>query len=298
MVDAVLKTPVLSCTAVQLSRHGLETATCRHDLMCALMLCCCCQVFEGGEHVGAHRRGSELAAAAVLSCAVAAYALYMRSAGWFTGMLLGIAGAWIGVTIQHCGNHGAMSNNPLINNLLGLCNDLIGGSSLMWRYHHQVGASTCNSLHAHLACSIATGVHCRTHASSHHPYIGLRCCLVIVLCGVNLDGQGYSTSCSQACVVQCADFTGAQPTMFSPLLILCVSGGYSFGCFYTGHVISCQYNSSPACLLLLFCCDVVPIPRDTPSLVLPSCVCHITSTSSSRTYIKMYCAGIPPHPHE
>jgi hypothetical protein len=42
------------------------------------------------------------------------------------------------VTIQHCGNHGAMSTLPLVNNLLGLCNDLIGGASLMWRYHHQV----------------------------------------------------------------------------------------------------------------------------------------------------------------
>jgi fatty acid desaturase (delta-4 desaturase) len=50
----------------------------------------------------------------------------------------GIAGGWIGVTIQHCGNHGAMSTLPLVNNLLGLCNDLIGGASLMWRYHHQV----------------------------------------------------------------------------------------------------------------------------------------------------------------
>jgi fatty acid desaturase (delta-4 desaturase) len=32
-----------------------------------------------------------------------------------------------------------MSTNPVINNLMGLTNDLAGGSSLMWRYHHQVG---------------------------------------------------------------------------------------------------------------------------------------------------------------
>lgn len=51
------------------------------------------------------------------------------------------------MTIQHCGNHGAMSTVPLINNLLGLCNDLIGGASLMWRYHHQVCASK-QCLHA------------------------------------------------------------------------------------------------------------------------------------------------------
>jgi hypothetical protein len=32
---------------------------------------------------------------------------------------------------------GAMSTSPLVNNLMGLCDDLVGGSSLMWRYHHQ-----------------------------------------------------------------------------------------------------------------------------------------------------------------
>jgi hypothetical protein len=50
----------------------------------------------------------------------------------------GVAGAWIGVTIQHCGNHGAMSTSPAVNLALGLTNDLIGGASLTWRYHHQV----------------------------------------------------------------------------------------------------------------------------------------------------------------
>ena len=50
----------------------------------------------------------------------------------------GLAGAWIGLTVQHCGNHGAMSTSPLVNKAMGLTDDLIGGSSLMWRYHHQV----------------------------------------------------------------------------------------------------------------------------------------------------------------
>ena len=56
----------------------------------------------------------------------------------WAGALLGCAGAWIGLTIQHCGNHGAMSTKPWVNNALGMGMDLIGGSSLMWRYHHQV----------------------------------------------------------------------------------------------------------------------------------------------------------------
>ena len=49
----------------------------------------------------------------------------------------GLAGAWIGLTVQHCGNHGAMSTSPAVNKAMGLTDDLIGGSSLMWRYHHQ-----------------------------------------------------------------------------------------------------------------------------------------------------------------
>ncbi|KAF8057774.1 acyl-lipid (7-3)-desaturase [Scenedesmus sp. PABB004] len=96
------------------------------------------EVFQGGEARGAHRRGSEGAVAAVLSFAVAAYLIYARHTGLAAGLLLGIAGGWIGVTIQHCGNHGAMSTHPAANLALGLCDDLIGGSSLMWRYHHQV----------------------------------------------------------------------------------------------------------------------------------------------------------------
>jgi hypothetical protein len=53
-------------------------------------------------------------------------------------LVAGLAGAWIGLTVQHCGNHGAMSTKTWVNKFMGLCDDLIGGSSLMWRYHHQV----------------------------------------------------------------------------------------------------------------------------------------------------------------
>jgi len=31
-----------------------------------------------------------------------------------------------------------MSTSPAVNAALGMCNDLIGGASLTWRYHHQV----------------------------------------------------------------------------------------------------------------------------------------------------------------
>ena len=61
----------------------------------------------------------------------------------------GLAGAWIGLTVQHCGNHGAMSTSPAVNKAMGLTDDLIGGSSLMWRYHHQVSACSCLVLFVH-----------------------------------------------------------------------------------------------------------------------------------------------------
>eukprot|EP00199_Chlamydomonas_sp_CCMP681_P000966 CAMPEP_0119102420 /NCGR_PEP_ID=MMETSP1180-20130426/1176_1 /TAXON_ID=3052 ORGANISM="Chlamydomonas cf sp, Strain CCMP681" /NCGR_SAMPLE_ID=MMETSP1180 /ASSEMBLY_ACC=CAM_ASM_000741 /LENGTH=516 /DNA_ID=CAMNT_0007086713 /DNA_START=15 /DNA_END=1565 /DNA_ORIENTATION=+ len=96
------------------------------------------EVFKGEDAKGAHRSGSEGAALAVISYSVLAYVLYALDTNVFTGVLLGLAGAWIGLTIQHCGNHGAMSTKPWVNNLMGLTDDLTGGSSLMWRYHHQV----------------------------------------------------------------------------------------------------------------------------------------------------------------
>jgi hypothetical protein len=79
-----------------------------------------------------------------------------------TGTLLGLAGAWIGLTVQHCGNHGAMSTKTWVNKALGLCDDLIGGSSLMWRYHHQVSAShfvdVATELQAVLSCCCVSHV--------------------------------------------------------------------------------------------------------------------------------------------
>eukprot|EP00878_Enallax_costatus_P021083 GHUV01022305.1.p1 GENE.GHUV01022305.1~~GHUV01022305.1.p1 ORF type:complete len:517 (+),score=135.46 GHUV01022305.1:3007-4557(+) len=96
------------------------------------------EIFKGQEIKGAHRTGSEAAAATILGYAIAAYGLYTWDANFLTGTLLGLAGAWIGLTVQHCGNHGAMSTSTWVNQAMGMCSDLIGGSSLMWRYHHQV----------------------------------------------------------------------------------------------------------------------------------------------------------------
>ena len=87
------------------------------------------------EAKGAHRSGSEWAALAILGYAASAYTLYATFPNVLTGAMLGLGGAWIGLTVQHCGNHGAMSTNTLVNKAMGMCDDLIGGSSLMWSAH-------------------------------------------------------------------------------------------------------------------------------------------------------------------
>eukprot|EP00906_Rhabdomonas_costata_P026724 RCo038053 len=51
---------------------------------------------------------------------------------------LGVVIALIGLNIQHDANHGAFSKDPEINFALGLMQDYIGGSALLWRIQHDV----------------------------------------------------------------------------------------------------------------------------------------------------------------
>jgi fatty acid desaturase (delta-4 desaturase) len=58
------------------------------------------EVFKGNDVKGAHRSGSEGAAVAILGYAAAAYALYASAPNLLTGFLMGLGGAWIGLTVQ------------------------------------------------------------------------------------------------------------------------------------------------------------------------------------------------------
>lgn len=53
--------------------------------------------------------------------------------------IFGIALACIGLCIHHDANHGAYSSSAKLNHFLGLAGDLIGSSSLIWRYQHCFG---------------------------------------------------------------------------------------------------------------------------------------------------------------
>lgn len=58
---------------------------------------------------------------------------------------LALAAAAIGFNIQHDANHGSASASPLVNRLLGCTLDMIGGSSWVWRFKHNVfHHSFCN----------------------------------------------------------------------------------------------------------------------------------------------------------
>jgi fatty acid desaturase (delta-4 desaturase) len=60
-------------------------------------------------------------------------------------LLAGFLRACVGLNIQHDANHGAVSRSPMVNRLLGLTQDYIGGSSISWIINHNVGHhAVCN----------------------------------------------------------------------------------------------------------------------------------------------------------
>eukprot|EP01065_Artemidia_motanka_P040052 TRINITY_DN4960_c0_g1_i2.p1 TRINITY_DN4960_c0_g1~~TRINITY_DN4960_c0_g1_i2.p1 ORF type:complete len:461 (+),score=145.09 TRINITY_DN4960_c0_g1_i2:69-1385(+) len=75
--------------------------------------------------------------------------LFTHRPSVLTGSMLGLALAWIGTGVQHSANHGSLCRTPWVNYLLGLLDDVgPGGSSLVWRYHHQVSHHTfTNDVH-------------------------------------------------------------------------------------------------------------------------------------------------------
>ncbi|CAE7453556.1 D4Des, partial [Symbiodinium microadriaticum] len=61
-----------------------------------------------------------------------------RAYVWYLTAVLGLFYAFIGLNIQHDANHGAVSRNPIVNRLLGLTQNWIGGSSVDWIHQHVV----------------------------------------------------------------------------------------------------------------------------------------------------------------
>ena len=76
----------------------------------------------------------------VVSVVISAFAYwyYITANTLFSAIFLGIIGAHIGMTLNHCANHGGLTKSATWNKIFGFSNDLIGASSLVWSYHHHV----------------------------------------------------------------------------------------------------------------------------------------------------------------
>ena len=66
------------------------------------------------------------------------YIHYTKNYIWYLTGPLGILFAWIGLNVQHDANHGAVSPHYYINRALGLMQNWIGGSRIVWIHQHVV----------------------------------------------------------------------------------------------------------------------------------------------------------------
>lgn len=81
----------------------------------------------------------------------ASYALLVFAATtWWQAALLSVslalATAGVGFGVQHDANHGAYSNRGWINRLMGMTLDLLGASSYLWRFKHNISHHTYTNL--------------------------------------------------------------------------------------------------------------------------------------------------------
>jgi linoleoyl-CoA desaturase len=81
--------------------------------------------------------------ALILAVAVGSYGLLMFTAvAWWQAVILAIAlalgMAGIGFSVQHDANHGGYSRNRWINYLMSISLDMIGGSSFIWYWKHNI----------------------------------------------------------------------------------------------------------------------------------------------------------------
>ncbi len=85
------------------------------------------------------RGGLYMISKSVLLIALFFFVYSITLSGWTIFCpLLGVLAASLGLCVQHDANHGALSSSPIVNRIFGFCDDIIGGSGLMWR--HQVSS--------------------------------------------------------------------------------------------------------------------------------------------------------------
>lgn len=88
-----------------------------------------------------------LKTAVVFAWALASYLAYLLLATewWHVGLAaasMGLAGAGIGMSVMHDANHGSYPVGPRLRRALGWSLDVLGGSSYIWRFQHNVNHHT------------------------------------------------------------------------------------------------------------------------------------------------------------
>ena len=112
------------------------------------------RVLEYFEHAGLSSRDSPrmfVKTAVLLLWFGASYGLLVFAATtWLQGALLScslvLAAAGIGFSIQHDANHGAYSNHRAVNRIMGMTLDMLGASSYLWRFKHNISHHTYTNL--------------------------------------------------------------------------------------------------------------------------------------------------------
>ncbi len=66
---------------------------------------------------------------------------------WMLWILMGVGMAGIGLSVMHDANHGAYSKNKLVNKLLGLSLNFLGGSAKNWKIQHNRLHHTYTNIH-------------------------------------------------------------------------------------------------------------------------------------------------------
>jgi linoleoyl-CoA desaturase len=89
----------------------------------------------------------------LLAITFGSYALILTN--WFApwemlllAIVMGLGVAGIGFSIQHDANHGAYSSNPMINRVLGLTLNLIGGNAFTWKIQHNILHHTYTNIYS------------------------------------------------------------------------------------------------------------------------------------------------------
>jgi len=125
--------------------------------------------------------------ALLLAWAGASYWGLMAAGHWWQvlplAVSMGLALAAIGFNISHDGNHGAFSPSRLVNRIMGGMHDLLGVSSYVWRWKHNVFHHSYPNVHG-LDDDIDLGVLCRmSHHQRHFPHQRLQHLYMWVLYG-------------------------------------------------------------------------------------------------------------------